>query len=149
MTFYSRSNPPRTLVTPHGERMRDRKELHIDAFGNKRLRVVDRIDQYEVIQSFSEETKIENILNAYDRGDVSVLQKRQGAFFDAADMPSTLAEAYDVLRKAEACYNSLDPDDRASVGSFSDFLNAAGNIDFSRLAEASVAVNNDGGVANA
>lgn len=150
MTFYSRNNPPPSVATPRGRRERERKELHIDAYGNKSLRVTQTIDQYEVIQSFSEETKIENILNAYERGDVSVLQKREGVFFDATEMPSTLAGAYEILRKAEAAYNALDPDDRASVGSFNDFLNSCTNWEFNRIAEESIVTTTaEGGEVNA
>ena len=122
MIFYSRSNPRPHEPIPHGSAIRSEKVLHVDALGNKRLEVVREFNQYEVIQSFADETKIEKILERYERGDLSALNQRQPMYFDATAMPQTLAEMYEVLRKAEDVYNNLDSDTRRSIGSYSEFL---------------------------
>lgn len=129
MSFYNRSNPPPSRSAPHGRRERERKQLYIDSNGNKSLKVVETFDQYEVIQSYAEETRIENILNRYAHGDVSALQKSPAVYLDATGMPRNLAEAYEVLRKAEEVYNSFDADYRRSVGSYHEWLGSYSNLE--------------------
>lgn len=82
-----------------------------DDKGNKYLVQDEEIDRDAEIQSYLEETKIENIINraAYDP---SVVQ-RLGARLndeepqDFTTMPSTLAEAQNMMIQAENTWNKL------------------------------------------
>lgn len=111
--FFSRVN--------HGEKERKETEAGrktrltfrwaYDNKGNKTLVEDEVIDRDAEIQSYLEETKIENIINraAFDP---SVVQ-RLGAVLneeepqDFTNMPSTLAEAQNMMINAENTWNKL------------------------------------------
>ena len=52
---------------------------------------------YELIQSHSEECKIENILHAVAMGDLSALKQREASYIDATTMPHSLMEAQNLM----------------------------------------------------
>lgn len=61
----------------------------------------------EFIDSFRESCDINNIVARFNAGDVSVLSRSQGAFFDATQLPHTYAEMLNTVINAEATFNQL------------------------------------------
>lgn len=84
---------------PSGSRMADDFEIQIDERGHKKLVKTGEHDIYEEIQSYLEETKIENILARAAAGDIDALNQRQGTYADIADFPQTLGEAQKTILK--------------------------------------------------
>lgn len=111
--FFTRANhnEKERKETEAGKKIRLTFRWTYDAQGNKSLVQDEEIDRDAEIQSYLEETKIENIINraAFDP---SIMQ-RLGAQLsdeepqDFTNMPSTLAEAQNMMIQAENTWNKL------------------------------------------
>ena len=88
-------------------------EIRIDKKGHKKLEKVGEHNTYEEIQSFLEETKIENIIARAAAGDLDALNQRQGIYADISEMPTTGMEALNAILKLEQSFEKLDPETRA------------------------------------
>ncbi|QCS36459.1 minor capsid protein [Capybara microvirus Cap3_SP_391] len=64
-------------------------------------------DIYEKIQADLEDSKIENIIQRVEYGDVGALSARQGIYADIADMPTSWAEAQTKITAMEQIFNKL------------------------------------------
>ena len=111
--FFTRANhnEKERKETEAGRKVRLTFRWAYDDKGNKSLVQDEEIDRDAEIQSYLEETKVENIINraAFDP---SVVQ-RLGAQLndeepqDFTSMPSTLAEAQEMMIQAENTWNKL------------------------------------------
>lgn len=99
--------------TPSGSRYAKTYVMEIDANGHKILREDGLTDTYERIQSFLEETKIENIITRAEAGDMSGLMVGNAQFLDFRDAPATLAEAQNLIIKIEQEFEKLPLEVRA------------------------------------
>lgn len=111
--FFSRANhnEKERKETEAGRKTRLTFRWTYDDKGNKSLVQDEEIDRDAEIQSYLEETKIENIINraAFDP---SIAQKLGAQLNDAeaqdfTNMPSTLAEAQNMMIQAEQTWNKL------------------------------------------
>lgn len=111
--FFTRANhnEKERKETEAGKKVRLTFRWTYDDKGNKNLVQDEEIDRDAEIQSYLEETKIENIINraAFDP---SVMQ-RLGTQLnneepkDFTNMPKTLAEAQNIMIQAENTWNKL------------------------------------------
>lgn len=62
---------------------------------------------YAEIQSHKDSCDINLIIQRFANGDVSALNVRQGQYFDATEMPKTMAEALNMVIEAERQFNEL------------------------------------------
>lgn len=74
----------------------------------------------DFIQKSLKDTLIYNILDKYNRGNVDVLNKAHGQFFDATVYPTSLAEAQNSIIKANRFFDSLPLDVRKSFSNSSE-----------------------------
>lgn len=111
--FFTRANhnEKERKETEAGRKVRLTFRWTYDDKGNKSLVQDEEIDRDAEIQSYLEETKIENIINraAFDP---SIAQKLCGQLNDAepqdfTNMPSTLAEAQNLMIQAEQTWDKL------------------------------------------
>lgn len=93
--------------TDPGSRMHNDYEIQIDKKGHKVLKHVGEHDIYEEIQSYLEETKIENILAKAAAGDLNALNQRTGLYIDVTDSPKSLAEAQNAILKLGNYFEAL------------------------------------------
>lgn len=102
-----------TVYTNPGSRMMDDYEMQIDPdTGKKELVKVGEHDIYPEIQSYLEETLIENIITRVTMGDEQALEARQTMFIDMSDMPVSLMDAQNKMLKIEREFNALPLEDR-------------------------------------
>lgn len=88
------------------------------------------INIYDEIQSHADSVDINILLKRYAEGDVEALSRRQAAFMDVTDMPSTYAEVLNTLIDAENVFMSLPVEERAKYDhSFQVWLSS---LDFSQ-----------------
>ena len=92
-TMYDR---PETIPCETGTEFDKTYTMIIDEFGHKDLKCTGETNRYKKIQSHLEEVLIENIL-AKATLDPSVLNKKEGLYFDSTSMPKTLAEAQNAI----------------------------------------------------
>lgn len=91
------------------------------------------INIYDEIQSHADSVDINILLKRYAEGDVEALSRRQAAFMDVTDMPSTYAEVLNTLIDAENVFMSLPVEERAKYDhSFQVWLSS---LDFGNSAE--------------
>lgn len=88
-------------VTPCGEKIVDTYSLVIDKkTGKEDLQVTGKTNIYEFIQKSLPETLIYNIIERYNNGDVTALDKIHGFYGDVTTMPKNLAEAQQLMINA-------------------------------------------------
>lgn len=111
--FFTRANhnEKERKETEAGRKTRLTFRWTYDEKGNKNLVQDEEIDRDAEIQSYLEETKIENIINraAFDPSIVQRLgaQLNDEEPQDFTNMPSTLAEAQNMMIQAENTWNKL------------------------------------------
>lgn len=88
-------------------------ELNYDEDGKKDLVETGRINTYERIQSWKESCDLKTILAKFANGDVSALNRNAPIYGDFTLAPSTLADYYNRINKAEAEFYKLPVDVRA------------------------------------
>ena len=109
------SNPGNRFKTLYAPRFDDNGVMELVENGRENL--------YEFIQSHKDSTDIHVLLDRYQRGDESVLSRRQGLYGDFTQMPNTYAEALNAMISAENYFNGLPVETRAKFGhSFQQFL---------------------------
>lgn len=113
--IYSRFDRPSTIESPIGNGERSIFEERI-VDGERTLVVTGKEDFKAFIEASKEETLIDNIINRFQNGDLTVLQRKQGFYVDITNMPSSLAEAQNMLIQLESNFNSLPVEDRELFG---------------------------------
>lgn len=96
IAFKSMYDRPETIPCETGTRYDKTYTMIIDEHGHKDLKCTGETDRYAKIQSHLEEVLIENIL-AKATLDPTILNKREGLYFDSTSMPKTLAEAQNAI----------------------------------------------------
>lgn len=87
---------------------------HLEKDGTLTLVQDGEHDLYEEIQSHKDSTDLQLIINRYMNGDPTVLSRVQGAYGDFSEMPQSMHEAYDLMRKAEHDFKKLPAEIQAS-----------------------------------
>ena len=95
--FKSAYNHEGEYVTPNGETTVDTYEHRINKYGEKYLEKTGEKNIYEVIQTYLEESKIENAINRVIAGDVSGLRP-DGNYIDCTQMPRNMIEAQTMIQ---------------------------------------------------
>lgn len=101
-TFYSNPGSPFRKVF----------KLKVMEDGSKDLVCVGEYNFYDEIQSHKDSVDINNILDRYARGDISVLNRVASVYGDFTSMPTTLGELSQRILDANDLFNNLDVDVR-------------------------------------
>lgn len=111
---------------PSGEKIVPTYSLVVDKdTGKTDLKATGKTNMYDYIQSSLEETLIYNVIERYNAGDITALDKVRGFYGDVTQLPKNLAEAQQLLINAQKTFNSLPVDVRAKYNhSVSEFLSA-------------------------
>lgn len=91
LPFFTRFERGNTIPVPTGTEFDKTYQIKVDKLGHKSLACTGKTNRFEKIQEFKDECLIENIL-VRATTDPSVLNVRVGSYFDASEMPKTLAE---------------------------------------------------------
>lgn len=125
--FASILSPRERFFTDPGSREANDYEIQIDKKGHKSLKLVGTHDIYEEIQSYYEETKIENIIARAAAGDLQAMNQRAGFYADITNSPKNLAEAQNQILKLSQGFDKLPAEIRAKFdNSKSVFVNEFG-----------------------
>lgn len=109
--IYTRFDRPSTVESPIGNGERSIFEERI-IDGERHLVVTGKEDFKSFIEGSKEETMIDNIIQRFNNGDLTVLQRKQGFYADVTNMPGSLAEAQNMLIHLENNFNSLPVEDK-------------------------------------
>lgn len=115
---YDRLNVARekrsVFKTAVGSRIIPTYTPHLEKDGTLTLVKDGEHNLYEEIQSHKDSTDLQLIINRYMNGDPTVLARVQGAYGDFSEMPQSMHEAYDLMRKAEHDFKKLPAEIQAS-----------------------------------
>lgn len=119
MTFRTRSSGHVSFHAPSPTGISSEFQERLDSHGVTFLHKVGQIDLNAVVQASKESTLVYNILDRFQAGDVSVLSKVKGAFGDFVGLPSSLAEAHNLVVGIESKFNELPLKIREAFGNSS------------------------------
>lgn len=111
-------------VAPAGRGVRDKyvkdKTTHPHS-----LKKVGQTDQYALIQSYADECDIKRLVARYKAGDTSVLQRVQGLYYDATQLPQEQTEMMNLSALARDSWENLPADVKAKFNNDKEaFINA-------------------------
>lgn len=104
--------------------------LVIDKFGHQKLEQDGVENIYDKIQAYHDGCALKCILARYkETGDVSLLNRKSGAFFDSTDMPDSLLGMYKKVNEGKEFFNNLPLEVRQQFNNdFGEFLAKGGVI---------------------
>ena len=123
IAFANQYRDHKHFLTGVGSREKITYEARYNAKGQLELHEKGKEDWYGYIQSHKDSVDIHVLLERFQRGDVDVLNRVQGFYGDITSMPSTFADALNIVRSSEEFFNSLPVEERAKFNhNFSEFL---------------------------
>lgn len=105
--IYNSFNRPKTIPAPAGKAIQPEYTKVVGEDGLERVEHTSDFDAYAMIQENRIGTEIYDLLERYQLGDVNALNRTRGAYVDVTGMPSSLAEAYARMQKAENIFANL------------------------------------------
>lgn len=122
--IFSRFNRPPCVSPPVGDGTAPVFEKRI-VDGRCRLVQTGVTNLYDFVQASKEEVLIYNIIERFNRGDVNALNQRVGQYLDVVGLPSTLAEAQQLMIDVQNKFDHLDAEVKAKFdNSVSVYINS-------------------------
>lgn len=109
--IYGRFNRPKTIPSPAGDGILRQYEVRI-VDGKRVISVASESSLIDKVKEAFPDTLIYNILARHERGDITALNKVQGQYMDVVGMPSTLAQAQQMLIDIRNDFDQLPQDVR-------------------------------------
>lgn len=132
--IFSRFNRPKVMFSYSGDGTAPVYEERLNRGGVLALIRTGKRDLVEFINASLESTNIYNILDRFNAGDYSVLQKRKGFYADVSTMPKSLVEVHNFMRSLRSDFENLDPKIKEKFGNSPDkFIESVENGDFIKL----------------
>lgn len=113
MEFFCRTRLPETKPVPCGAEFVPIYEPIVEDGVEKLVKSDRQRNLREYVHSSEEQCLIYNILDRFTKGDVTALNHRKGQFIDVTGMPTTLAEAQQLMIKAQTRFDHLSDDEKA------------------------------------
>jgi hypothetical protein len=136
--FATGYNRPVTASSPCGNEEEPVYEFRLNSeTGVKELEEVKKVNVYEKIQSVRAGTSIAEMVERYERGDISAISNNLSAskavYGDFTNAPKTLMEAQNTLIKAEKYWGRLPVEVRNDFGTYENFLASIDNGDYETI----------------
>lgn len=126
-TFKTAYGEREAWATPSGEMVLPTYEHKINEYGEKHLEQTGEKNIYAEIQTYLEESKIENAINRVIAGDVSALRP-DGNYIDCTTMPKNLMEAQQIIQDMSNIWQKLPIELRSKYNhSVEEFVAASGS----------------------
>lgn len=113
--FLSPYYRPQRFSSPTGTPTDERYEMKVTDTGDKELVKTGKIERYKMIQEPLESCLIENIINRYNAGDETALNKRHPQYGDFSEIPDIL-DIRRIVGDSENTFNSLPIEVRNAFG---------------------------------
>lgn len=131
---YSRFNRPKVMVSYRGDGTAPVYEERVSHSGVLTLVRIGKRDLVEFINASLDSTNVYKILDRFNAGDYSVLQKRKGFYADVSTMPKSLVEVHNFMRILKSDFEKLDPKIKEKFGNSPEkFIDSVENGDFIKL----------------
>lgn len=121
-------NKEEKFVCDSGSRYRDVYTPDLKKDGTIELVVTGKEDLWELYNSYADSCDLNSLIERFEAGDVSALNRGNPVFLDLLGAPKSLAEAYQMNFRAEAAFEGLPAQIREKFdNSFMKFLSDAGS----------------------
>lgn len=98
------------IFTCPGNEIEEEWELQVNEKGIKEPVKVGEIDVHKEINSHRDSVDLNMLIARFNSGDYEALNRRVATYFDATEMPTTLAEAYRIAENGKTFFDKLNPD---------------------------------------
>lgn len=132
--FFSRCNCPAAARVPVGGSTSPIYEERLSD-GVRNLVIVGETNLFDYVQASKDDTLIYNLLDRFTRGDITALLAKKGQFLDVTGMPTTLAEAQQLMINATERFNHLPAEQRAKFADVNDYIEKVAKADIDGLKE--------------
>lgn len=112
VVIFSRFNRPKTVSPVVGDGTAPVYEKRL-VDGRQRLIQTGLTNLFDFVQASKDDTLIYNLIDRFCKGDVSALAQRVGQYLDVVGLPSTLAEAQQLMIDVQNKFDHLPADVRA------------------------------------
>lgn len=109
IVIHSRFNRPATVPCPVGDGILRTYETLVKD-GKRIVAVASESSLIDKVKEAFPDTLIYNILARYERGDINALNQVSGQYMDVVGMPSTLAEAQQMLIDIRNDFEAMPPE---------------------------------------
>lgn len=133
MEFACRTKYPKTLPSESGSGTSPTFVKCFDENNEPYLKEVGVRNDYDIIQSYHDDTRIESIIAKYEAGDNSVIGKLQGFYADLSAMPKDLLTAQNSLIKVKEYYNRMPKPVKDKFDTLEKFIGAIGTNELKSL----------------
>lgn len=132
-TKYTRNTKDKKFDLPQEIYDKESDNFHLEvnkAGQNNMVKDEIRVNWYEQIQSYHDGCALKCLLDKYKQtGDVSILNRKSGEYFDASEMPTTLIDMYKKVQEGEQLFENLPKETKEKFNnSFTEFLAKNGTI---------------------
>lgn len=135
IVIFSRFNRPSVVSPAVGDGTAPVFEKRL-VDGHYRLVETGKTNLFDYVQASKEDTLIYNLIDRFARGDVSALSQRVGQYLDVVGLPSTLAEAQQLMIDVQNKFDHLDADVKAKFdNSVSVYVNSVAKSSPDQLRE--------------
>lgn len=100
------------IPTPAGSRFKPEYSARYDDKGVLVLDEVGTVDVYSDIQSYHDSVEIHNIMRRYLNGETDVLERVQGFYADASDLPDSYVGFLNKFQESQEFFAQLPPEIR-------------------------------------
>ena len=131
--FYSAyKHKKEKIASPSGEMLETRYAYEVDKKGMKNLVEKEKENVYEKIQTYLEETKIENVIQRVISGDESVLRP-DAIYADISQHPKDMLTAMEQIKGLENSYSELSNEVKEKYPTLESWVMNAGTEDWMKL----------------
>lgn len=135
VVIYSRFNRPKTVPPVVGDGTAPVYEKRL-VDGACRLMQTGVTNLFDFVQASKEDTLIYNLIDRFTRGDINALNQRVGQYLDVVGLPSTLAEAQQLMIDVQTKFDRLSADVKAKFdNSVSVYVNSVAKSSPEQLRE--------------
>lgn len=108
MNFYNQNNLPPRTPTPSGSPWREKFTLKQNEETGQWEKVsLGKTNVQEKIEAAAETTRIYNIIERFENGELGSLNQRNGVYADVSEMPKNVFEAQKSAQNAQNNLNKL------------------------------------------
>lgn len=134
VSYFSRSVRPQTVFAPSSSGFAPVYEERIGRDGVLGLIKTGEHNINEFVQASLSGTLVYNILDKYQLGDTSVLEKVKGFYADVTSVPKSLIETHNLMKSIESNFDSLPSEIKSKFGnSVETFVSSIENGEFAQI----------------
>mgnify|MGYP003302333754 CR=1 FL=1 len=115
MIFYDQNNHPKTIPNKPGEKIRPVIKRIKQKNGTIEYEKISEVNTYEKIQAAKEATLIYNIIERYENGDISAINKKQGQYLDITNAPKSIHDLKNISNEAQNNFVKLPEEIKTKI----------------------------------